>query len=348
MRQRPKHRTRTTGTTMTSCPRTYFLLCCLVTAPDSFGDKRSYEVFSLAGPVIIDGRLDDEAWRRIPAVTGFYKHTTDRYCLAKQTLVKAAYDSGSYYVAFHCYEPDLAKVRGSKQDHSSIWQEDCVEVFVLSPQAKAFSQFLVNTEGARWNFVKSLEDGSLSPERTLARWQGAALSGPDFWSAELRIPFDLLGQVPSDGAVWTGNFCRDITVSDSGGDALSTWARLRMRFQEPQSFGSLVFRAQRLTTEQARSREQELNAKYRGRLIDWFADTSPRIPALRKKLDPVLEDATHRAKADLLLAAMTAIETVNPSRATLDDLVRISGKAFRLEIRINDLVAGVLFERLFE
>ena len=318
----------------------------LVAAPAQAG-PREIPVFRLAGPVTIDGRLDDDAWARLPAVTGFYKHTTRDFCRAKQTWVRVGWDSDACYLGVRCDEPDVAVINGSAEDNAQLWKEDCVEVFLLPPGAPSFSQFMINVNGARWDLVKSLDDNSLGADRTLDRWQGAAVRGDDFWSAELRIPFALLGVRPTAGDAWRGNVCRDITVLESGGDTHSTWAPLRVRFQEPDSFGRFRFGGRTAASTEIQTLETELNATFREQMEQWMAAAQGRVPLLTAKLRSALADRRQHAPAAELAGILASIEAAAPGTMPLADLVFLRGRAFRIERRINELAARVGMEALF-
>src|SRR5262245_56136700 len=65
-------------------------------------------------PPVIDGKLDDEAWRNATLqLTDWLSYNPlNGEKMAQQTEVRAAYDDKSLYFAFHCMDPEPAGVRG--------------------------------------------------------------------------------------------------------------------------------------------------------------------------------------------------------------------------------------------
>src|SRR6266513_91049 len=64
-------------------------------------------------PPVIDGKLDDEIWKKAVVLKDFYQtQPGDNTSPSKQTEVFLGYDPRFLYIAFHCYD-DPSKVRAN-------------------------------------------------------------------------------------------------------------------------------------------------------------------------------------------------------------------------------------------
>jgi hypothetical protein len=169
-----------------------------------------------AKPPTIDGKLDDEAWRKCEPTGGFTVPLT--YRPAEQpTEVRMCWDDRALYVAFRCTEPEPGGVVGTadKRDDNRIWKDDHVEVVLdTAHDRKCYRRIAVNVNGQVWDaecMNDSVEDTSVLSQDMLdwhryvnAAWNGAvtAAAGRDdkAWTLEMEIRWDSLGaQAPRPG-----------------------------------------------------------------------------------------------------------------------------------------------------
>ncbi|MFQ5468463.1 MAG: carbohydrate-binding family 9-like protein, partial [Kiloniellaceae bacterium] len=116
-----------------------------------------------AGPLTIDGRLDEAAWADAPPAN-LSGHTGRP--AASPTTVRVLYDDEYLYVGFVCHEAQLAALVGNTTAHDGdIWRDDCVEVF-LDPGGPSYYHFLVNCRGVTG------EEATTGGERDVA-WTAA-------------------------------------------------------------------------------------------------------------------------------------------------------------------------------
>src|SRR5437870_10264417 len=75
-------------------------------------------------PPVIDGKLDDEVWKKVIILKDFYQvQPGDNIAPSKPTEVMLGYDAKFIYIAFHCYdEPD--KVRATIAKRDNIFNDD--------------------------------------------------------------------------------------------------------------------------------------------------------------------------------------------------------------------------------
>ncbi len=86
-----------------------------------------YACFRAPGPVRVDGRLDEEAWRAAPLSPPFVDLVTGGPA-PLETRVSCLWDDRAFYVAFRVEEP---RVRATLTRRDSfIWNDNDVEVFI--------------------------------------------------------------------------------------------------------------------------------------------------------------------------------------------------------------------------
>ena len=166
----------------------------------------------LAREPVLDGIVkDDPAWvgdvaagvigRRLPA--------------ARQGRLWMGYGPKGLYVAVECAEPRTDRIRADGEDMDKLWEEDSVEVLVLPAGRKRPYRAVVNAIGARYNAPYGGRSG-------LGDWQARTFVGKGSWSAEIRIPFETLGELPAAEATWRGDVRRNLRTA--GKPITASWA----------------------------------------------------------------------------------------------------------------------------
>ena len=194
---------------------------------------RAVPVPKTAAAIVIDGKLDEAAWRNAGRIPSFveYRGAGD---LRNQTEVLLLYDDEALYVAYRCAEKDVSRLKAAITDHDgSLWTDDCAEILLDTKGDRAgFVHLILNPKGTKYDALG--ED----PYGYNPKWDGAARIGSDGWIAEIRIPFGALGApVPQPGDSWLGNFCRE----EQPAGELSCWSATNGSFQAPAKFGEIVF-----------------------------------------------------------------------------------------------------------
>jgi hypothetical protein len=85
----------------------------------------------ISRPLSVDGRLDDEVYATIPAVSDFIQQFPREGELAsEQTEVWIMFDDDTLYIAGRCYDsqPDRAIANELRRDHNNIFQGDNITV----------------------------------------------------------------------------------------------------------------------------------------------------------------------------------------------------------------------------
>jgi hypothetical protein len=141
-------------------------------------------------PPVLDGKLDDAAWKRAPTSDAFtQKQPLDGRPPSDPTTVRILYDDENLYVGIDCPQTVDVVARLTRRDRNV--EADTVWV-ILDTRAdgKSAFEFGVNAAGV-------LQDGLHFNDTDFNQdwdenWEGAASVRKGGWSAELRIPLRAL------------------------------------------------------------------------------------------------------------------------------------------------------------
>jgi hypothetical protein len=237
----------------------YFLLVLLVLSTSkSFGEeKRVYLCHRLTREPILDGKIrSDPAWEGIQPATDFIKLGSESLA-SKQTSFKIGYTAESLFIGVECEEPEIGKIKAKAKDSDvAICSDDSVEIFIVSRDTNEYYQFVINAIGSRWSYEYAavLTRG---PEIPLTAWQAKTYQGKDYWSAEIKIPFEILLAIPEKEGKWNGNICRNIYTSSE--DKYTSWEHLIGGFhQSANLLGSIVFKDEILAKEVGRKTKRKI------------------------------------------------------------------------------------------
>ena len=150
-------------------------------------------------PPRIDGRIDDDVWKALEPVSGFFQYDPVNGAKAsEETLVWAAYDQDRLYFAFLMKDSQPDKIWAELTPRNEWDQNDAIEVILDAYNDKRTSiTFAVNPKGVQKNSVETI-------------WKSEAIMRPDGWSAEMAIPFKSLRFSAAQLDVWGVNFERYI------------------------------------------------------------------------------------------------------------------------------------------
>ena len=90
-------------------PAAFFLSALLLVPALAAEDTEFFKPLRTDSPPVIDGRLDDEVWRRAPSVSGFKSFIPDfGRDPSEETAAYMAYDAENLYFAFKCFDRETA------------------------------------------------------------------------------------------------------------------------------------------------------------------------------------------------------------------------------------------------
>ena len=197
---------------------------------------------------VIDGTLDDAAWKQGVAV-GDFSVTGSKTPASEGTQVRFVYDSQNLYVSWRCEESLLVvagqrmhEVRINAKTHDgNVLADDSVELFLQPNNDVKMREFDINSIGTLFDAESNGKD--LWKTRD-ASWnsdaKAAGVQQDGYWTAEIAIPWKAFGLsgVPEDGASWTLGLARNAV----GRGEVSGWNQNdSVAIHRMKNFGTLVF-----------------------------------------------------------------------------------------------------------
>ncbi|MBM4085327.1 MAG: hypothetical protein FJ272_11100, partial [Planctomycetes bacterium] len=228
----------------------YFMWCWEGTHQE-YLSKRPRETYAgkCTGKVAVDGKFDDEDWKKVDFTTHFI--VNDGKTLADpQTYVKMLYDADHLYFAVDAMEPqrDKSKRLDAKtrielraacvaRDGPQIWADSTLEFFIAVPEMKGqYYQIAVNPIGTIYDSLCSPSQAADLTFDSKAEVKATVL--PDRWTVEARIPTAALGRRIQDGETWKVNVGRSRKLTDGTRQA-SSWSN--GAFHGPDAYRPVVF-----------------------------------------------------------------------------------------------------------
>ena len=179
------------------------LLCLILAARPAYAQQQARAVRIVGAPPVVDGRLDDPAWRTAPPLTDLRQRDPDEGAAASEsTTVRFVYDNDALYVAFRGYDDDPAGIvsRLVRRDQHVSADEFAVALDSYGDGRTAF-EFVVNPSGARRD-VFIYDDGGGHDDAWNPVYEWATRVDSLGWTAELRIPFSQLRFPAGDSLVF--------------------------------------------------------------------------------------------------------------------------------------------------
>jgi hypothetical protein len=222
-------------------------------ATRELGPVPRYEVKRAAGPVVVDGKLDDAAWRS--AGTIVFQFPWEQQTGAKQkTVARLLWDDDNLYVGYDCEDADVVAHYLNRDDPT--YKDDAVEIFINpDPNQHFYYGMEMNARATLFDYFFAF------PQLLIPRvnFDGVQLATnirgtlnqtgdkDEGWSLEVAIPWKNFGELtkkvpPALGDVWTANLNRwDGTEPNR---RLSQWSNSGLEKPDPHNparFGQLVF-----------------------------------------------------------------------------------------------------------
>ncbi|HJR70970.1 MAG TPA: DUF5916 domain-containing protein [Gammaproteobacteria bacterium] len=202
--------------------------------PDG-GREKSVRIVRAAAPPVIDGVLDEEAWRLAAQLEDLHEIQPTEYAPASErTVVYLMYDADAIYIAARLYdrEPGEITARILRQGER-VFGDDWFSV-LLDPfnDKRSGYRFQTNANGLRQEALFQ----NISDEQW--DWQGiwytASTIDDRGWVAEMAIPFKTLSFDPNNDT-WGINFRRAIARRDER----TGWVS-RNRNSDPSTSGIVI------------------------------------------------------------------------------------------------------------
>jgi hypothetical protein len=155
------------------------------------GDGRTaVDLSRAAQPPVVDGRLDDTAWKTPPLELGEWLtyNPVNGQKLAQRTEVRVAYDDSALYVAFHCLDPEPDKVRATLSRRDQLFNDDWVGLSLdaVGNGQQSYDLF-VNPLGVQADILDTATAGENSSPDWV--WDSAGRQTGEGYDVELRVPW---------------------------------------------------------------------------------------------------------------------------------------------------------------
>jgi hypothetical protein len=161
------------------------------------------------GDVVLDGRLDDAAWRSaIPLTLEHQLRPNEGASPTERTEVRLFYDGEALYIGARLHERDGSRIVSRAVERNAFHRYDqdgfAVILDTNGDQRTAFG-FIVTPAGARTDIAVFDEARVSWNSDWNAFWDAATATDADGWTLEMRIPFSSLRFEPgADGSVRMG------------------------------------------------------------------------------------------------------------------------------------------------
>lgn len=233
--------------------RLFIILCTLAFGVAYGQEKPSYECHKLKSNVIIDGKIDEAAWRDASEASFVnFDGTAPRL----KTTFKWLWDDQYLYGAFYVEDDHIWATMENFDDH--LWTENVVEFFInadgssksyieieINPLNTILDLFVLNKYNARKD-IRQLWEWNCEGLKSAVELHGT-INNPDdtdsHWTFEIAIPFDQVytskNNPPLPGDVWYVDFCRGEGNEKEGKFEASAWSP--PAFHNPLSYGTFLF-----------------------------------------------------------------------------------------------------------
>ncbi len=209
-----------------------------------------YEVFRASTPIKIDGDLNEQGWRKAPAVGDFVLNR-DGSPAPYQTEAKILYDDHFLYFSFRSADTNIWSTMRRRDEH--LWEEEVVEVFLQAdPLLPNYIELEVNPLGSMLDIYllsrrKPLRYESWNSEKLkwAVRTDGTVdgQEGDREWACEIALPLEDIVTAPHlpphPGDRWRMNLFR---VEKLPTPAEIAWSpTLKGDFHVLEKFGEIIF-----------------------------------------------------------------------------------------------------------
>jgi hypothetical protein len=153
-----------------------------------------------AGPIAIDGVLDDIGWTAAVSIEEWYETRPGDNVVPKvKTHGRITYDSDALYVGLELDDPDPSAIRAPVTDRDHLTENTDYAGVILDPTASGRTgvEILATPSGVQYDAIYDDSSGvtDASPD---FYWDAAARITDKGWTLEIRIPFSSLSYKRQD------------------------------------------------------------------------------------------------------------------------------------------------------
>lgn len=189
-------------------PRGILVLSLLLFAGNAVGSEPTrgseIRIARAAGPITIDGDLDDPGWQGAARVDTWYEVNPGDNLPAKlKNVGYLTYDDKFLYAGFEFSDPEPSKIRAPFSDRDNIsgsYTDYGGIILDTKGEAKNAILFLATPRGIQYDAVT--DDSSGEDSSPDYHWDAAGKITADGWQLEIRIPFSSLRYPKADVQKW--------------------------------------------------------------------------------------------------------------------------------------------------
>jgi hypothetical protein len=168
------------------------LAASLLLSPDATAQE--VQIIRASGSILIDGRLDEAAWRDAGSITTFTQlQPAVGEPASQRTVVRILYDDRRVYFGIDCRDtnPAMISKRITRRD-GEVWEDDAVALVLdtFDDDNNAYV-FMVNALGTQQD-ERWADNGRTRDVKWDTNWSSAGSTDDDGWTAEVAIPFDAI------------------------------------------------------------------------------------------------------------------------------------------------------------
>ncbi len=180
----------------------------------------------IAGPIKIDGLIDEKAWQEAEPIGGFYQNfPTDSLPAISETEVRMVFDDDFLYVAAVCYNQGQDYIVASLKRDYQFQSTESFNLYVdtYNDLTNGFTFGISPLGIQREGLFSERQDVSTDWDN---KWYSEVTNYPDKWIVEMAIPFKTL-RYNENNDQWNINFLR----YDLKHNERSTWVRVPQQFR---------------------------------------------------------------------------------------------------------------------
>lgn len=171
--------------------------------------QKSLPARRVTTPILIDGKLNEQAWSQAPYAEGFIQNEPNPGAKATHdTKVMFLYDGHAIYIGAILYDPEPSKILHELCIRDNTSNSDLFRVFLDAYQSglNGFS-FSVNAAGVQSEAIVSNHQENLNWN---AVWDSEVRIDSMGWVVEMKIPFSSLRFPKAEWQQWNVQFTREI------------------------------------------------------------------------------------------------------------------------------------------
>src|SRR5687768_12827604 len=168
-------------------------ICLLACSSTALAQETPLELTRLPRPTVVDGRLDDEAWKGVPALPLTMYTPVFRGQPTQRTVIRVGYDDEYFYAAGWFYDTDPSGIRINSLYRDRWNGDDAFAIYIDAFNDNQNAKWFGTTPGGiRFDLLVS-DDGLTTNNSWDGFWTSVTSVTNEGWFAEVRIPFSTLG-----------------------------------------------------------------------------------------------------------------------------------------------------------